>query len=736
MKHVINFLLNHAKISLSFGTVLLVIFGIYGFGLFNILSDANDNFFAQGTSSAQTKDKLDRIFGVNKDDVSVVLLEAKDRTADVTSDEYVLESRVLFEKLGAKSVTNYYTTQANDFLSKDKRDTYAVVKLDGTKDEQYKKLTEFARDTKSDKFQISVGGMLVGQKQTQAQAKTDLEHAEIISLPVLALLLLWFFRSPIAAAIPLVMSALTIAGALALSRVINHFFAIDTYTLNVITILGVGLSIDYSLLAVNRFRDELHGKKSPTEAAAKTMQTAGRTVFFSGLTVIICLLSLLLFPVGFMHSVSIGGAAAVAVAVVISTLLLPLALALLGKNIDRWSLKAHSVTSNGWKRIAHVVTGHPVVALVLGTVIIAGFVWPIQSFTTKTFDWRVLPNNQSAYYVGKVLEERFTVKTPGLTVLATFSSTPTTAQLCALAERVQSTPGVSAVQAAYAPQTDPKDFFYACENLEYKLSYLQQTAPQTAAVIRNNAAQYVKDNAAFVQIVSSYDDSDPKMRTLITDLQRKNYGSDVTISVTGAAARAQDTLDVYKQRSPYVIAIIAVAMIVILSLSLGSVILPLQAVIINSLALFISLGVLVMIFQFGWFTDLLNMSITGGFELSIPILIFVMAFGLSMDYAVFLYSRMHEVHDLTNDPKKAIVDGVTKTGPIITSAALLLFAVVAAFATSRIAIIQQIGLGLAIAVLVDAFFVRIIFVPAVMQLFGKTSWWAPKWLKKLTIKHE
>lgn len=731
MKHVRDFLVVHAKTTLVAGIVLLLAAGAYGFGLFSMLGDTNDNFFAFGTPSVSVNDKVHKIFGANKDEVSIVLFEAKDMNADITTDTYAQESYRILKNLGAKSITNYYYTHADQFVSRDKHATYAIVTLDGTKDEQYKKLTDFSSGVKSDLFSVSVGGSMVGQKQTQEQAKTDLEMAEIISLPILALLLFWFFRSPIAAVIPLVMSALTIAGALAVSRVINHFFPVDTYTLNVISILSVGLSIDYSLLAVNRFRDELSGKRSPLQAAQKTMRTAGRTVFFSGLTVIVCLLSLLLFPVGFMHSVSIGGAASVAVAVIISTLLLPPTLKLLGKNINKWSVKPHKSGSKGWQRLALTVTGHPVIALVLGIAVIAALVWPVRDFTTKTFDWHVLPNNQSAYHVGQVLDEKFDVKTPVLTLLAEFPTAPTPEQLCSLSDTVKSVDGVEGVQAAYVSSPG-----ISCQTMPGFLQSLQLESPQTTAVLSKNASQYTNDNYALVQIVPAFDASDARTRELITRLQQTNYDDTVKASVTGQAARAQDTLDVYKQKTPYVIAVIAIAMVVVLTLSLGSMLLPIQAIIINSLALFISLGVLVMVFQFGWLTSLLHMNQAGGFELSIPILIFVMAFGLSMDYAVFLYSRMHEVHDITDDPKQAIVQGVTKTGPIITSAALLLFVVVAAFATSRISIIQQIGLGLSVAVLVDAFFVRIVFVPAVMSLFGKASWWAPKWVKKLTIKHD
>lgn len=729
-----TFLRRYPKTILISGVALLIGAGIYGFGLFGSLGDGGDNFFASGTPSSQVNQKVNDIFGSSENNSAVILFEMKNRAVDVDVREapYRAEADRLLGLLDTESVASFYSTGSAQFLSRDKHDTYAIVTLKGTSDEQYTALKKFAENAKSDLFDVSVGGTLVGQRQTREQVAEDLKLAELVSLPILAVLLFLFFRGPIAAAIPLIMSALTIAGALALSRFISLFFPIDSYTLNVISILSVGLSVDYSLLAVNRFRDEIHHKgRTPAEAARITTSTAGRTVFFSGITVIVCLFSLLLFPVDFMHSISIGGAAAVVMAVIISTFLLSPALQLLGKNIDKWSFKHRTTGGTGWRKLATAVTRRPYIALAAGVVLIAALVWPVGSFQVKTFDWHVLPSNQSAFHVGKVMNERFDVDTPSLTLLAEFDKTPSVSDLCRLAETVSKIEGVKSVQAAYAPTTALPD----CAAMPATLEYMKAAAPEQYALLEATAGSYVKDNFARVEIVPTYEASDSRVTGVIDNLKNASYSDGVAVSVTGQAALAQDTLAVYRKWLPYVVGVIAAAMIIVLSILLGSVMLPLQAIIINSIALFISLGVLVMVFQFGWGAGLLNMNVTGGFELSIPILIFVIAFGLSMDYAVFLYSRMHEIYDTTNDAKRAIVDGVVKTGPIITAAALLLFTVVAAFATSRIAIIQQIGLGLAVAVLVDAFFVRIILVPAVMRLFGRVSWWAPAWLKKLTIKH-
>jgi RND superfamily putative drug exporter len=264
---------------------------------------------------------------------------------------------------------------------------------------------------------------------------------------------------------------------------------------------------------------------------------------------------------------------------------------------------------------------------------------------------------------------------------------------------------------------------------------VRMKSPENYAALSENAKQFIAGKTVRYDIVSEYGASDNRTFDLVTALRNKSIDG-VTTEVTGTSALSKDTLSTYIQWMPVAGTLIAIAMLMVLSILLGSFVIPLQAIVINSFPLLISIASLVAVFQFGWATSLLNTVTTGGFDPSIPILIVVMAFGLSMDYAVFLYSRIHEIYDQKQDVTTSIIEGVAKTGPIISAAALLMFVVVAAFGLSHVALIQQVGIGLGVAVLVDAFFVRIFFVPAIMKLFGGLSWWGPKWLKKLTIKHE
>lgn len=733
MKSITRYITKYAKTTLIVGVLLLLAAGVYGAGLFSTLKNS-DNFYANGTKSQAAQDKLVSLYGKSDADTVIVLFEKKSGvTLDIKGDVAATEVYNVLKNLEIEKTQDYYMTHQDMFVSSDGSATFAVVNLSGTDQAaKYDKVKTFAANAKSSVFDVTVGGMLVGRNQTQEQVKDDLAQAELVSLPILAILLFLFFKSPVAAALPLGMSILTIAGGLAVARLVDMLVSVDTYSLNVITILGVGLSIDYCLLAVNRFREELSQGKTVEQAVAMTAKTAGRTIFFSGLTVAICLLALLLFPVGFMHSVAIGGAAAVAVAVSISTLLLPSALRVVGKNIDKWHIgKKKPTTRNGWGRIASFVTYHPVMSIISGLVVIMLFVWPVFSFKTKVFDWHVLPSNQSAYHVGQVLESKFHTDTSSITILADFGHVPTVNEICTLTVAVRGVNDVKTVDTAYTQL----DQLPSCDVAAATLAGIGQESVQMKQYIEAYAAKYIRGSTVRFDVTSNYEASDSRTFALADALRAKQF-TGVTTEVTGASMLSKDTLDTYAKWLPVVGASIALAMLIILSLLLGSFVLPFQAIIINSLSLLIALGILVVVFQFGWGSSLLHTVTTGGFEPSIPILAVVMAFGLSMDYAVFLYSRIHEVYDKKDDVTKSIVEGVTKTGPIISAAAVLMFVVVSAFGLSHVVLIQQIGVGLGVAVLVDAFFVRIFFVPAVMKLFGRASWAAPKWLKKITIKHE
>lgn len=726
MKWLRSIPVRYPKITLAAGIILLILAGVYGLGIFPKLTSNDNSFNAIGTESDQVDTQVKRDFdsGTNS---SYILFEPKDNSLRVTDPTYASEVGRLLANLGPKTQATYYDTGAPSMLSHDGTKTYAVVTMDGDSTAQATKLINFMDNTKSDKLTVKVGGTIIGEQQAIEQTRHDLELAELISLPIVAVLLLIFFRSVAAAAVPLVMAFLTICGALAVAHIIQQFTKIDTYTINIITILGLGLSVDYSLLAVNRFREELARGLHRDEAARITSRTAGRTIMFSAFTVIICILSLLIFPVGFMHSIAIGGASAVLVAMLVSLALIPALFALLGHNIDRWKLPLPTSKrpDSIWRHVAAFGVKRPIMTLLAGTIVVGAFAWPLLHVKSAEFDYRALPNNSSAYAVGKTLANEFEAKAPSITVLATYDHTPSVKDMCQTASILQSLKSVSSIMAPYTPANGA-----TCDQLAQDDTY-HMLPPELTAV----STPRIHENVTKIDITPSGSATDQSTIDLIRAL-RSRHDTGIMYQVGGMAALSEDALRSYAKYAPYAILIIAITMLIVLTLSLGSVVIPLQSIIINSLGLLIAIGSLVILYQFGWLSSLIHQTVFTGLNPSMPILICVIAFGLSMDYAVFLYSRMHEVYEKTGDANRAILEGVEKTGPIITAAALVFFAVVAAFTLSKISMMQQIGFGLAVAVMVDAFVIRILFVPAVMRLFGKASWYAPSWIKRLVIRHE
>lgn len=720
--------LKFPKLTLTIGTLLLLIAGAYGIGIFSNLTSDESAFYASGSQSAAVDDILKNDFKSQSDQPVILFTNKSGSSLAVTDPRYKNEVDRMLAILKPDSTVSYYTTGQDSMISHDKRSTYVAVSLPGDDTAVAEKLVNFMNSTTSDFLEIHVGGRAVGQFQVLEQTRHDLAIAEAVSLPIVAILLFVFFRSVVAALMPLVIAGLTICGAFALAHFIQNFTSIDTYTINVITVLSLGLSVDYSLLAVNRFREELALKKPVAEAARITSRTAGRTIFFSALTVMICLLSLMIFPVGFMHAIAIGGVAAVFVAMSVSLVFMPALFRLLGPRIDKWSLPRRKSTKprgSTWRAIAAFGTRRPWATLVAGLVLVTVFAIPLLEVKPVANDYRTLSSSSSAFFVGQQLDTNFDAPVASLTVLATYNTAPTPFDYCQTAERLAKLDSVKSITGPYAPTPQ-----LSCGQLALAANF-DQIPPQLDAY----SAAFIHDDKARFNITPVDGPTDQSTIDLIAAL-RNRHDDGITYQVGGDAALTHDTLVSYAEFAPYILLVIIATMFLVLTFSLGSIVIPLQSIVINSLGLLIAVGSLVLLYQFGWLQPIMHQVILGGLNPAMPILVCVVAFGLSMDYAVFLYSRMHEIYDKTNDPHRAILDGVQKTGPIITAAALVFFAVVAAIALSHIAPMQQIGVGLAIAILVDAFVIRILFVPAVMQIFGRVSWYAPRWIKRLIIKHE
>lgn len=723
---------SHPKIVLFTGLLISILIGIFGLSVFNRIN-TDQGFINHDAESYTVQQKVQSLFS-DKTPTNTILFTAKNNQLKVTDPTFQAEQTRLLTLFTNKpdQIISYYNSKQASFISKDGYSTYVAVSLSGDKDQQYKSLTDFQSKANSGALlTVSIGGSLVAEKQATAQVSTDLKLAELIAFPLLALLLVFFFRSVVAALVPLALGGLSILGAMGVVHLLTYVTTIDQYALNIITILGLGLSIDYSLLIVNRFREELYAQDNVTSAVRTTILTSGRTIFFSGLTVIICLLSLYLFPIGFLQSISLGGSSAVLVTMLGALILLPALLQLLGRHIDTWHLPVKRHDSNRptvLTRIARFATRRPIVILIIAITFISLSALPFLRIKFMTFDYHALPAGSSARVVAEALTTNFNVQTAPITVLYTTSKPLSTAgsvtELQNLSKRLLELNSVSNITTP-TPTTIPLTQLqaaYVSGKLPAQLTTLQQ--------------QTISGDTVLLTVYPVYGPTDQHTQDLVSSIRGLKTDNGSNLTVGGMAAVFYDTMVSTARYLPYSLGIIVIAMLILLTLMLRSIIIPLQAIIINSLALLVAFGVLVLIFQDGHLTHQSWLSYTGGLDVTIPILIFAVAFGLSMDYAAFLYSRMREVYDKTGDPEQAIIEGVHHTGPIITAAAGALFIVVAAFASSKIAMLQQVGVGLGVAVLVDAFMVRLFLVPAVMRLFGHASWYAPKWLRRWQIRHE
>lgn len=717
---------------LAIATMLIVAAGIYGVGVFDALTH-EEGFVNPSAESYAVEKAIEKDFDQAPD--AVVVFASKDRAIKVDDERYRQKVVELLKPLandGART-ESYYSSKLDSLVSRDRLKTFVTVQLDGTDDEKFASLMAAQDKAKDNLLSMNVGGELVASKQATEQVQHDLERAEMITLPVLAILLFFVFRSVVAALLPLLLGVISIVGAFAVTRLLTNVTEIDQYSLNVITILGLGLSVDYSLLMVSRFREELAKGGNTAAAVQRTVMTSGRTILFSGLTVMASLSALTVFPIGFLRSVGLGGISALVVSLLAALTILPPLLMVLGKHIDWGRLgRKQATVSKGkaWRRFGVFVMKKPWVTIGLTLWVIVVVALPLLTVHPIGQDYRALPSGSSGRNVSETLRNDFENQNAPLTVLYRPSAEKGTdeyiGQIYDLSERIAKLDGVSVLETptpiAASASKDGYQQLYANNLLTPELQMLRQ--------------RLMADD--FVLLHVRYDDdASEKTPQALVGKVRELENVNGSIEVGGDAAVLNDSISTILRQLPYALAIIAVSQFVLLALLLRSIAIPLQAIVINILALLVSFSLLILIFQHGYFTGSPTGFVdVGGVDVSLPILIFAIAFGLSMDYASFLYARMREEYDGGASNEEAILRGLQKTGPIITAAALVLFVVVAAFALSKLALLQQVGVGLASAVLVDAFIVRLFLVPATMKLFGRANWYAPRWMDRFAIRHE
>jgi uncharacterized membrane protein YdfJ with MMPL/SSD domain len=632
-------------------------------------------------------------------DASVIVLVEDARVSEPAGAERV---RAIGERVAAdpdvQQVTGYLETGSSDFLSKDGNTTYLAVRLIPTGDRELQEGADRIRRSLDGEPGVSVGGFALAQEQVNQQVEEDLRRAEMLAFPLLFLLSFVFFRSLVASALPLLVGGLAILGTFFLLSVASEFGSISIFALNLTTGLGLGLAIDYSLFIVSRYREEIARSGPGLEAMSRTMATAGRTVFFSSLTVAAALASLLVFPQRFLYSMGLGGAMVALLAALISLTVLPAVLALLGDRVNslapkflqrRQARETAPLESGFWYRLSRFVMRRPAIVAVASASLLIALGIPFLRMEFTAPDSQILPEERSARQVDDVLRAEFPPNrdTP-IQVLIEGANPGAVAEV---SEELKRTVGVASVNP---PQTLPSgDVVVSAISAE---PYIANGSRETVEAIRALAPP---------------------------------PGTEVL--VTGATAGFLDFQQSLEEHLPLAVAIIVGATLIVLFLMTGSVVLPIKQLLMNVLNLTAVFGILVLIFQDGHFEGLLDYRSQGAIEQTMPILLFAIAFGLSTDYGVFLLSRIKEARDAGASESESVAIGLERTGRIVTAAALLFAIAIGAFATSEIIFIKQNGIGTALAVLLDATIIRALLVPSLMALLGHWNWWAPKPLRRL-----
>jgi RND superfamily putative drug exporter len=542
----------------------------------------------------------------------------------------------------------------------------------------------------------AMGGYAAGFNETNDQTRTDLTKAELIAFPILALFLLFVFRGVIAAAIPLLLGVISIVGTLLVLRVMSGFADTSLFALNIATGLSLGLAVDYALLLVSRYREEIAAGGASREAHRRTVQTAGRTAVFSGLTVAAAMAALIVMPQRFLYSMAVAGASVALLSALMAILVVPSLLRLLGTRIDALSIRrgpAVSDSSDGWYRLARGVMRRPVAVALASTALMLVAAAPLLWTTLTGPSAEAVPPGKPSYDAYRYLDAHYPRDvTEAVTVTVDGGAGPR--QLAAFQRQVEAVPGVVR-GAPFAP------------------------ASKTVAFANFALAEPALSGAS-QDAVHTIRDLGPPTGT-------------VTL-VSGNTAGFIDQKQSLIEHAPLVVAIVALTTLVLLFLLTGSVLLPLKTLLMNTLTLGATLGILVLAFQEGWLDTPLDYTGPAAIEVTSIVFLFAVLFGLATDYAVLVIARIKERYDAGDSNEEAVATGIARTGRVITAAAVAIAIVFLAFGVSSVFFVKQIAIGMAFGVMIDATVVRALLVPALMRLLGAWNWWAPAPLRRLQLR--
>ncbi len=721
----------HPRLIVLLGLLLVLLGAFYSKDVMQRLTLA-PGWDVPGSGSAESVRMLRQHMGRDETQVIMLFRPRSDTLGDADSESYRNAVEAVTANISrnpeVKSVVSYHSGADVRFRSKDRRLSYAVVQLERAADEGIAAFERLRLQVQNDQIEVLLGGELATYVDIRQQLARDIWHAEIASFIALSLLLVWVFGSVAAATLPLIVGVVTIVLSVAILKTFTLFIDISVYAANVVSMLGLGLAIDYALFIVSRFREELAAGYDVNKSLMTTMRTAGRTVVFSGLTVASSLFCLHLLPQRFFQNMGLAGSISVVAAMITAVVLLPALLALFGHRVNRFAFPglagraAHQTEGGRWYRYSYFVMRRawPVLIVTLSLLLAMGL--PVLHMEIGPADSKSLPVTAESRQVQEILKQRFSHSDMGPLVLAIQTEgeahSPTSlAALDTYTEQLRTLSGIVKISGLTSVDSTLK-------LADYQLLY---EFPDQFPLATETLAAYAKGDTTVIYVEYSAPPSSEAARELVKQIRALPAPTNIKqVQVGGFPAFHLDYLHSLRVWVPWTIAAIVSVIFVLLFLMLGSVLIPLKAVITNLLSLSATFGALVWVFQDGNFAQWLNFTPQGSMDGTILVLIFAAAFGLSIDYEVFLLSRIKEMCERSGDNMRSVAVGIQRSGPIITSAALLIGIVLGAFAMGEVVFMKAMGLGLLLSVLVDATLVRMLLVPASLRLLGRLNWWAPK----------
>ncbi len=695
-----KFIVRHSKVVLLAFVVATLVAGAVGSLVFGKLDSGG--YSDKNSESAQATEYIIKKFKVQEPIVTLVV----DSTTSVDDAQVALKAAALEKEIqtvkGVSKTYSYWSTGgAPTMRSTDGKAGFILVYADLEADDWsgFESLGERIQSRFDGTYQgldVYAGGAGVITHAINHKIEKDLLLAESIAIPLTFLLLLFVFGAMVASAMPLFVGVSAILGSFLLIYLLTQFTSVSVFALNLITGLGLGLGIDYALLMVNRFREELHHGKSVEDSVITTVATAGKTVFYSGLTVFVTMASLLFFPLNFLKSFGYAGIAVISLAIVGAVIALPALLALLGEKVDKGVVRKSAITpkeDGRWAQTARTVMRRPIPVVIAAVTVLAIMALPVLNIGFAQIDSRVLPASDRAAISSHIIESRF--------------------------DGLVGSPIEVVVPNGVGQESEISAFLNQVKNVD--------------GVVRVGTFEtYGKDIR--VQVISSVASRTTASEKVIHEIRALDKPARTLIG--GSAADFTDSQDGIAGKLPFALGWIALTVLILIFVFTGSIILPLKAIILNGLSLCATLGAITWIFIDGHLKWLVgDFTVTGTLDTGSVILVAVVVFGLSMDYELFLLSRIREEHLSGKTNIESVAVGLQRSARIITAAALLLAVVFATFMTSGVTSIKMLGFGVSLAVLLDATLVRALLVPALMRLFGERNWWAPKSLQRFTLKH-